>query len=91
MFLLGKLALHGVSPESVNCSCSSAVYSLQLEYKMNHDMKLIQSWFTLNIKKTKFMLIGSPYGLSQVHDDFTVQLNNKSLERVSEHKPGSSH
>ena len=48
-----------------------------LDYKMNHDMKLIHSWLTanklsLNIKKTKFMLIGSPYGLSQVHNDFTV-------------------
>ena len=56
-------------------------------------MKLIQSWLmanklTLNIKKTKFMLIGSPYRLhvSQVHNDFTVQVNNKLLERVSEHK-----
>ena len=41
---------------------------------------------TLNIKKTKFILIGSLYRLSQVHNDFTVQVNSKSLERVSEHK-----
>ena len=153
-FLLGKLALHGVSPESLNWSrsyladrrqqtcvdgiqsnfrnltcgipqgsilgplqfaiyindvpscdlfsrprmyadntplTSSAEDSHVLEYKMNHDMKLIQSWLTankltLNIKKTKFMLIGSPYRLSQVHNDFTVRANDKSLERVSEHK-----
>ena len=70
---------------------SSAEDSHDLGYKMNHDMKLIQSWLTankltLNIKKTKFMLIGSTYRLSQVHNDFTVQVNNKSLERVSEHK-----
>ena len=70
---------------------SSAEDSHVLEYKMNHDMKLIQSWstankLTLNIKKTKFMLNGSPYRLPQVHNDFTVQVNNKSLERVFEHK-----
>ena len=70
---------------------SSAEDSHVLDYKMNHDMKLIQSWLTankstLNIKKTKFMLIGSPYRLSQVHNDFTVPVNNKSLERVSGHK-----
>ena len=32
------------------------------------------------------MLIGSPYKLPQVHNGFNVQVNNKSLERVSEHK-----
>ena len=56
---------------------SSAEDSHVLEYKMNHDTKLIQSWLTANkltlIKKAKFMLIGSPYRLSQVHNDFTVQ------------------
>ena len=70
---------------------SSAEDSHVLDYKMNHDMKLIQSLLTankstLNIKKTKFMLIGSLYRLSQVHNDFTVPVNNKSLERVSGHK-----
>ena len=35
-----------------------------LEHKMNYDMNLIQSWLsanklTLNVKKTKYMLIGS--------------------------------
>ena len=70
---------------------SSAEDSHVLEHKMNHDMKLIKSWLTankltLNIKETKFMFIGSPYRLSQVHNDVTVQVNNKLLERVSEHK-----
>ena len=55
-------------------------------------MKLIRSWLagnksTLNIKKTKFMLIDTPYRLSRVHDDFiTAQVNKKWFERVSQHK-----
>ena len=63
-----------------------------LEYNKNHDMKLIRSWLagnksTLNIKKTKFMLIDTPYRLSRVHDDFiTAQVNKKWFERVSQHK-----
>lgn len=78
------------------CGCSTALTSSAedsyvLEYKMNHDMKLIQSWLTanklsLNTKKTKFTLIGTPFNLSKVHNDITEQVNNKSLERVSEHK-----
>ena len=37
-----------------------------LEHKMNYDMNLIQSWLsanklTLNVKKTKYMLIGSQF------------------------------
>ena len=71
---------------------SSAEDSHFLEYKMNHDMKLIQSWLTANnltfdIKKTKFMFLGSPYRLSQVHNDFTVQVNNKSLDGYLNIKP----
>ena len=59
---------------------------------MNHDMKLIQSWLTANnltfdIKKTKFMFLGSPYRLSRVHNDFTVQVNKKSLDGYLNIKP----
>ena len=62
-----------------------------LEYKMNYDMNLIQSWLsanklTLNVKKTKYMLIGSQFKLSQINSDFTVKVNNTPLERVIEHK-----
>ena len=62
-----------------------------LEHKMNYYMNLIQSWFTankltLNIKKTKYMLIGSKFKLSQVHDDFTVKVHNTPLDRVAKHK-----
>ena len=57
---------------------------------MNYDMNLIQSWptankLTLNIKKTKYMLIGSKFKLSQIHDDFTVKVHN-TLDRVAKHK-----
>ena len=58
-----------------------------LEHKMNYDMNLIQSWLsanklTLNVKKTKYMLIGSQFKLSQINSDFTVKVNNTPLERV---------
>ena len=62
-----------------------------LEQKMNCDMNLIQSWLianklTLNIKKTKYMLIGSKFKLSQIHNDFTVKVHNTPLARVNKHK-----
>ena len=58
---------------------------------MNYDMNLIQSWLsanklTLNVKKTKYMLIGSQFKLSQINNDFTVKVNNTPLERVIKHK-----
>ena len=54
-------------------------------------MNLIQSWLsanklTLNVKKTKYMLIGSQFKLSQINNDFTVKVNNTTLERVIKHK-----
>lgn len=62
-----------------------------LEYKMNYDMNLIQSWLstnklTLNVKKTKYMLIGSQFKLSQINIDFIIKVNNTPLERIIEHK-----
>lgn len=61
------------------------------EHKLNCDMNLIQSWLpanklTLNVKKTKFMLIGSHFKLSQTNSDFTVKVNYLPLERVIKHK-----
>ena len=58
---------------------------------MNYDMNLIQSWLsanrlTLNVKKTKYMLIGSQFKLSQINGDFTIKVNNTPLERVIKHK-----
>ena len=62
-----------------------------LEYKMNYDMNLIQSWLssnklTLNVKTTKYMLRGSQFKLSQINNEFTVKVNSTPLERVVEHK-----
>lgn len=62
-----------------------------LEHKMNYDMNLIQSWLSanklpLNVKKTKNMLIGSQFKLSQINSDLTVKINNTPLERVIKHK-----
>ena len=34
---------------------------------------------TLNVKKTKYMLIGSQFKLSQINSDFTVKVNNTLL------------
>ena len=69
----------------------SLVLKRVLEHKMNYDMNLIQSWLsanklTLNVKKTKFVLIGSQFKLSQTNSDFTVKVSYSSLERVIKHK-----
>ena len=58
---------------------------------MNYDVNLIQSLLsanklTLNVKKTKYMLIRSQFKLSQINSDFTVKVNNTKLERVIKHK-----
>ena len=52
---------------------SSAQDPCVLEQKMNYDVNLIQSWLsanklTLNVKKTKYMLIGSRFKLSQINN-----------------------
>ena len=39
-----------------------------------------------NAKKTKNMLIGSQFKLSQINSDLTVKVNNTPLERVIKHK-----
>ena len=70
---------------------SSAEDPCVLEHKFNCDMNLIQSWLpanklTLNVKKTKFMLIGSQFKLSQTNSDFTIKVTYSPLERVIKHK-----
>ena len=50
-------------------------------------MNLIQSWqsaskLTMNVKKTKNMLIGSQFKLSHINSVFTVKVNNTPLERI---------
>jgi len=70
---------------------SSAEDPYVLEHEMNYDMDLIQSWLTankltLNVKKTKYMLIGSKFKSSQIHNDFTVKVHNTPLDGVAKHK-----
>ena len=38
------------------------------------------------MKKTKYMLIGSKFKLSQIHNDFTDKVHNTPLDRVTKHK-----
>ena len=78
---------------SAQCDNNSVCGHLALYYVtrngLNYTLQgLFQSWLTankltLNVKKTKFMLIGSLYRLSQVNNDFTVQVNSKSLDPSS--------
>ena len=65
---------------------SSAEDPCFLEHKMNYDMNLIQPWLsanrlTLNVKKTKYMLIGSQFKLSQINGDFTIKVNKYTLRK----------
>ena len=69
----------------------SAEDPLVLEQRMNYDMNHIQSWLsankiTLNVKKTKFMLIRSHYKLSHINNNFSVNVNNTPIDRVVERK-----
>ena len=40
----------------------------------------------MNVKKTKYILVGIQFKLSQINSDFTVKVNNTPLERVIKHK-----
>ena len=59
---------------------------------MNYDMNFIQSWLsanriTLNVIKTKYMLIGSQFKLSQLNNDFKVKVNNtRKKEMLTDHQ-----
>ena len=52
---------------------------MTLEFKLNSDLKKIQNWLhsnklTLNVKKTKYAIIGSRYKLNNLNHDFIVCL-----------------
>ena len=58
---------------------------------MNSDPSKIPTWlkvnmFTLNVKKTKYMLTGSRPKLELLSDNFTVKVNNIHIERVTVYK-----
>ena len=73
--LFSKPRMHA---DDTALSTSSAEDPYELKHKMNYDMKLIQSWLTankltLNVKKTMYMLIGSKFKLSQIHNDLQLK------------------
>lgn len=58
---------------------------------MNCAMNLIQrcltaSKLTLNIKKIKYMQIGSKFNLSQIHNNVIVKVHNAPIDRVAKQK-----
>ena len=64
---------------------------MTLEFKLNSDLKKIQNWLhsnklTLNVKKTKYAIIGSRYKLNNLNHDFIVSVANREIERVTSYK-----
>ena len=60
----------------------SAYYPTTLEEKLNKDLEEVQKWLksnklTLNVKKTKYMIIGSHYRLRHLNGDLNVTLNDQ--------------
>ena len=67
------------------------LYSTPRMHADDTTLNIIQSWLkvnklTLNVKKTKYLLIGSRPKLDLVPDNFTVKVNNIFLERVTVYK-----
>ena len=64
---------------------------MTLQVIMNSDLDTIQTWLkvnklTLNVKKTKYMLIGSRPKLDLVSNNFAVKVDNIPIERVTVYK-----
>ena len=62
-----------------------------LLFKINSGLNIIHSCLkvnklTLNVKKTKYVLIGNRPKLDLVPGNFTVKVNNISLKRVTVYK-----
>ena len=57
-----------------------------LEEKLNKDLDEVQKWLksnklTLNVKKTKYIIIGSHYRLRKLNADLNVTVNSQQLTR----------
>ena len=66
----------------------SAYDPATLEEKLNKDLDEVQKWLksnklTLNVKKTKYMIIGSHYQLRNLNDDLNVTVNSQQLTQVT--------
>lgn len=59
-----------------------------LEEKLNEDINGVQKWLqsnklTLNVKKTKYMIMGSHYRLRHLNEDLDIEVTNQQLMRVT--------
>ena len=83
-----------------NCSISlyaddtalyfSAKNTVQIENVLNNEIALVSEWFgrnklTLNTKKTKVMLFGTPYKVKHANP-VEIKVNNETIEQVHEFK-----
>ena len=64
---------------------------MTLEFKLNSDLEKIQNWLhskklILNVKKTKYAIIGSRYKLNNLNHDFIWSVDNREIERVTSYK-----
>ena len=69
----------------------SAYDPTTLEEKLNKDLDEVQKWLksnklTLNVKKTKYMIIGSHYRLRHLNGDLNVTVNSQQLTRVTNYR-----
>ena len=70
---------------TLTCSAESAD---TLQVQRNSDLSKIPTWLkvnklTLNVKKTKYMFSRSRPKLELLSDNFTVEVNNVHIERVT--------
>ena len=66
----------------------SAYDPTTLEEKLNKDLDEVQKWLksnklTLNVKKTKYMIIGNHYRLRELNGDLNVTVNSQQLTWVT--------
>ena len=69
----------------------SAYDPTTLEEKLHRDLDKVQKWLksnkpTLNVKKTKYLIIGSHYRLRHLNGDLNVTVNSQQLTRVTNYR-----
>ena len=62
-----------------------------LQMKLNSDLNKIQSWLqanklSLNVKKTKFVIIATQYKITHLDHQPDVRINGHSVDRVKTHR-----
>ena len=66
------------------CLTLSGSDPVDLQSQLNSDLVEIQTWLqanklSLNVKKTKYMIMGSHYRLSHLEHDFDIKLSWRSF------------